>query len=86
MANIMSCNIEWKTRLCKVNGRLGYFHTWEQYSQPVGESLVIGGPPAGVIAQVFGIVEFEYGVERVEPNLIKFLDCDWNREDNDENS
>lgn len=80
MANVMSCNIEWKTRLCEVNGRRGYFHTWEQYSRPVGESPFVGGPPAGVIAQVFGIVEFEYGVERVEPNLIKFLDCDWSKE------
>lgn len=83
MASVMSCNIEWKTRLCEVNGRLGYFHTWEQYSRPVGESPFVGGPPAGVIAQVFGIVEFEDGVERVEPNLIKFLDCDWGKESND---
>ena len=83
MASIMSCNIKWETRLCKVKDRYGYFHTWEQYSQPVGESLVVGGPPAGVIAQVFGIVEFEDGVERVEPYQIKFLDCDLSKENND---
>lgn len=71
----------WSTRQCEVRGRIGYFHYWEQFSIPVGESIVIGGPPAGVIAQVFGIVEFEDGVERVEPNLIKFLDRDWNVEE-----
>lgn len=35
---------------------------------------MIGGPPAGVIAYVFGIVEFPEGVERVEPIYIKFCD------------
>ncbi len=62
------------TRGCTVNGRPGYFHLWEQYSQPVAASLLIGGEPAGVIARVFGIVEFSDGVERVEPYKIKFVD------------
>ena len=62
------------TRSCKVDGRPGYFHTWEQYSQPVPPSLMIGGHPGGVVAQVFGIVEFSDCVQRVEPHKIKFDD------------
>lgn len=66
--------INWRTRDCLVDDRPGYFHCWEQYSQPVAASLLIGGEPAGVIAQVFGIVEFSDGVERVQPYKIKFTD------------
>ena len=66
--------IRQETRLCKVNGRHGYFHTWEHYSKPVEASPLVGGAPAGVISQVFGIVEFEDGVHRVQPYDIKFLD------------
>ena len=63
-----------ETRLCTVKGELGYFHTWEHWSRPVEASPLIGGAPAGVISQVFGIVEFSSGVNRVEPYLIKFCD------------
>lgn len=66
--------IRWETRLCEVDGRPGYFHTWEQFSKPVEASPLIGGPPVGVIAQVFGVVEFSDGVQRVEPYKIKFRD------------
>lgn len=62
------------TRYCTVDGRPGYFHTWEQYSEPVAPSLLIGGHPGGVIAQVFGIVEFSDGIQRVQPYKIKFTD------------
>ena len=68
MAKFTDLKIHWETRDCIVDGRPGYFHTWEQYSQPVG------GPPAGVVSHVFGIVEFEEGIERVEPTLIHFCD------------
>lgn len=33
-----------------------------------------GGPPAGVISRVYGIVEFKDRVGRVEPHHIKFCD------------
>lgn len=62
------------TRLCTVDGEFGYFHTWEQYSQPVEASLLIGGAPAGVFGRVYGLVEFPGGVRRVDPELIKFCD------------
>lgn len=66
--------IRQETRLCEVKGKYGYFHTWEHYSKPVEASPLVGGAPAGVISQVFGIVEFEVGVQRVQPYDIKFLD------------
>lgn len=66
--------IEWKTRLCKVGEKLGYFHTWEQYSKPLEASLFIGGTPAGVFSKTFGIVEFSDGVRRVDPSEIVFCD------------
>ena len=74
LAGFNNIKICWETRLCKVDGELGYFHTWEQYSQPIGASPMIGGPPAGVFSCLYGIVEFEDGVRRVDPTCIKFCD------------
>lgn len=28
----LKMNVEFPTRLCEVNGELGYFHLWEQWS------------------------------------------------------
>lgn len=64
--------IEWKTRLCTVNDKLGYFHAWEHYSKPLEASPLIGGAPAGVFSKIFGIVEFSDGVRRVDPTDICF--------------
>ena len=58
-------NVEFPTRLCEVNGKLGYFHRWEQWSKVVDASPLRGGHPGGQNGQVFGIVEFEDGVRRV---------------------
>ena len=74
MAGFTNIKICWETRLCTVNGENGYFHTWEQYSRPVGASPMVGGAPAGVFSQIYGIVEFEDGVRRVDPTCIKFCD------------
>lgn len=70
----MDIEVKRETRLCKVGDEYGYFHTWEQYSVPIPESPLIGEAPAGVIAQVFGIVEFADGVRRVQPYEIIFCD------------
>lgn len=70
----MKMTIEWETRLCEVNGEVGYFQTWEQWSNVVDASPLRGGHPAGQISQVFGIVEFQDGVRRVDPVKIKFCD------------
>lgn len=66
--------IKQHTRSCMVEGRPGVFHLWEQYSQPVQTSPMIGGPPAGVVSYVNGIVEFADGVKRVDPCYIEFTD------------
>ena len=70
----MSMNIKWETRLCTVEGEIGYFHTWEQYSEPVAGSILKGGAPAGVFSKIYGIVEFPDEVRRVDPVHIKFCD------------
>lgn len=66
--------VQAERRYCKVHGQFGYFHCWEHYSKPVPAGLTIGSPPAGVISQVFGIVEFDDGVRRIEPFDITFCD------------
>ena len=66
--------IKQQTRSCVVEGRPGVFHLWEQYSMPVQGSPMIGGPPAGVVSHVNGIVEFSDCVRRVDPCYIEFTD------------
>lgn len=70
----MKMTIEWGTRLCEVDGELGYFHTWEQYAMPIGPSVMRGGHSGGQKSQVYGIVEFADRVARIEPYKIKFRD------------
>lgn len=70
----LDMRIKWETRLCEVNGEVGYFQTWEQWLNVVDASPLIGGHPARQISQVFGIVEFQDGVRRVDPVKIKFCD------------
>ena len=70
----MNMVIECGIRLCTVKGEAGYFHTWEHYSKPLPASPLVGGEPAGVFSQVFGIVEFKDGVHRVDPTNIIFCD------------
>lgn len=66
--------IKQERRLCTVNEETGYFHIWEQYSKPLEASPLVGGAPAGVFSKIFGIVEFEDGIRRVDPTEIKFCD------------
>ena len=68
--------VQQERRLCEVDGRLGYFHCWEQYATTVPQ---IGSLPGGQESHVFGIVEFADGVQRLNPTRIKFVD-DQNRE------
>lgn len=70
----LNMEIRWETRLCEINGELGYFHTWEHWSNVVDASLLRGGHPGGQVGQVYGIVEFKDGVRRVDPSKIKFCD------------
>lgn len=70
----LTMEIKQERRLCTVKGETGYFHTWEQYSKPIEASPLVGGAPAGVFSKIFGIVEFEDEVRRVDPWVIKFCD------------
>lgn len=66
--------VKQERRLCKVKEEHGYFHAWENYSKPLAASPLFDGEPAGVFSKIFGIVEFEDGVRRVDPTEIKFYD------------
>lgn len=70
----LDMQIEWKTRLCQVGEKFGYFHVWEYYSKPLEASPLMGGAPAGVFSKIFGIVEFSDGVRRIDPTDIRFCD------------
>ena len=52
----LNCEIKWETRLCEVNGELGYFHCWEHWSNVIDTSPLRGGHPGGQIGQVHGIL------------------------------
>ena len=41
----LNCEIKWETRLCEVNGELGYFHCWEHWSNVIDTSPLRGGHP-----------------------------------------
>ena len=68
--------IKFERRLCRVDDELGYFHTWEHYSQPLGASPFAGGLPAGVLSRVYGIIEFANPsrISRIDANKIIFCD------------
>lgn len=72
----MDINIKSERRVCEVNGKVGYFHCWEQYGDVIAPGLTIGSHPGGQYSRIFGIVEFADGVERVDPSKIKFTDVD----------
>lgn len=71
-------DVTWETRLCEVGGEVGYFHTWEHYSD-------------GSVSRVYAIIEFSDSMRRVDPETIKFVDeqnailCDWSRHNKGEN-
>lgn len=44
----MIFEIKWETRLCEIDEELGYFHTWEQWSNVVDASPLRGSHPGGV--------------------------------------
>lgn len=77
----MSIDIKLPLRPCMVaickggKEKKALFHCWSQWSDVVGESILKGGHKGGQISETYGIVEFEDGtVQRVYPNLIRFLD------------
>lgn len=62
-------------RLCRVDGRIAAFRGWEQYSNMVNASPLVGGYPGGTISFVRGIVEYDDGtIDLVGPTTIRFVD------------
>lgn len=69
MNNVITIRPE--RRLCEVDGKLGYFHCWEQYATTVPQ---IGPLPGGQESHLYGIVEFSKLIKRVNPEDIRFVD------------
>ena len=70
----LNCEIKWETRLCEVNGELGYFHCWEHWANVIGASALRGGHPGGQVGQIYGIVEFPERIARLEQMLNKAIE------------
>lgn len=89
MASLNDIYVKKELRLCKVGKEIGYFHCWEQYADVITPGLTVGSHPGGQYSRIFGIVEFDDGIERVSPEKIKFIDETndmlrfWNKEDAD---
>lgn len=66
MASLSNITVKKELRLCKIGKELGYFHCWEQYDDVSN--------PGGQYSRVFGIVEFDDRIERVDPTKIQFID------------
>ena len=56
--------VEQQIRLCVVDGEVGYFHRWAQYSEPDGKSYAMG------------IIELADETVEVSPSKIIFVDED----------
>lgn len=68
-----------RLRTCRYKDKNHLFHGFEHYSAVIGESIAIGGHPAGQISQVFALIEDEKGnIFRVDPTAIVFTDNEFN--------
>lgn len=75
MPVLSKVTVKKEPRLCKVNKELGYFHCWEQYADAlVAVDPTLGSQPGGQYSRIFGIVEFDDRIERVDPTKIQFVD------------
>lgn len=61
-------------RLCVVDDKCGWFHCWENYAEVIEPGIMIGSSQGGQFSRIYGIVEFNYGVERILPGKIQFID------------
>lgn len=67
MATLSNITVTKELRLCKIDGELGYFHCWEQYGDIIFPGIMVGSNPGGQYSRIFGIVEFDDRIERVDP-------------------
>lgn len=68
-------------RPCWINDgeikRKALFHCWEQKSQLLGASLMLGGHPGGVVSGMVALVEYEDGTMHEEyPRDVRFDDTE----------
>lgn len=62
-------------RPCYVHERKALFHKWEDKSEIVPPSIMVGGHNGGIVRCTLGIVEYEDGtVHECYPYEIKFVD------------
>lgn len=81
MAGLMQGTITIKKELrpCRVNRKKALFHKWEEVSEIIEPSALIGGHKGGELKYTVGIVEMENGkLGRFLPSQIKFVDNEVN--------
>lgn len=63
-------------RPCMVDEKQkGFFHCWEEKSEPVPASASLGGAPAGQLSYTLAIIELKDGsVIECYPHKVRFLD------------
>lgn len=67
--------IEFNLRPCIVCQQRALFHCWEQRSEVIPPSPMIGGHSGGTVTQVLGIIEREDGtIHKAYPEEIRFID------------
>ena len=53
----LNCEIRWETRLCEVDGELGYFHCWEHWSNVEVKVDLSATPTAELVDQLSRAVQ-----------------------------
>ena len=67
--------IGFKLRPCIVSQQRALFHCWEQRSEVVPSSPMVGGHPDRAVNQILGIIEREDGtIHKAYPEEIRFID------------
>lgn len=67
--------IEFNLRPCIVGQQRALFHCWEQRSEVIPPSPMIGGHSGGTVNQILGIIEREDGtIHKAYPEEIIFID------------
>lgn len=67
--------IGFKLRPCIVNQQRALFHCWEQKSEIIPPSPMVGGHSGGAVNQILGIIEREDGtIHKAYPEEIRFID------------
>ena len=62
-------------RPCRYEGKNYILHCFEQWSNVIGESPMIGGHSAGQISMIHALIEDKKGnIHRVNPTMITFND------------